>query len=415
VKSCSSLFLALTCVLAGCASIETGELRSPDSEAALSRQILITTPQASGPAIALLGDPGDFYFRRRTYGPTPAVNRTLDQIAADYGIRRIEGWYISSVGEYCEVYELESGQAVDDLVERVSADPRVRLVQTMNRFETQAIGYNDPYAPMQTALKSLSLESAHEAATGRGVTIAVVDSTVDSHHDELRGRISSQRNLVDGHFSRHPEVHGTAVAGIIGSIANNGEGIVGVAPESSIASLRACWTVDAVTGRAECSSFSIARALEFAIQMNVDVVNLSLSGPFDPLLSELLDAAVAQGIIVVAALPPSLTEGNSFPSSHLGVLAAESSQGPAEYTASNLLRAPGVEVMSTAPNNSYAFFSGNSMSAAYVSGVSALVRQIRPDMKPDEMIKLLVTTGNETSINACQAIARVEGRESCAD
>lgn len=415
MRTCSYVFLALTCLIAGCASLETGVSRSTGSEAEFSRKILITTPQESGQAIAPLGDPADFYVRRRLYGPTPSVDRTLDQIAADYGIRRVEGWYISTVGEYCEVYELESGQSVDELVARVGADPRVRLVQSMNRFETQAIVYNDPYAPMQTAIESLSIENAHEAATGRGVTVAVVDSAVDSHHDELRGRISSQRNLVDGRFSRRPEVHGTAVAGIIGSIANNGEGIVGVAPESSIASLRACWTVDPATGRAECSSFSIARALEIAIQMHVDVVNLSLSGPFDPLLSELLDAAIAQGIIVVAALPPSLTEENSFPSSHRSVIAAGSLQGSAKYTASNLLRAPGIEVMSTAPNNSYAFFSGNSMSAAYVSGVSALVRQIRPDMKPDELIELLVATGNERSINACRAIARIEGRESCAD
>jgi major intracellular serine protease len=415
MKMCLRFLLVLACLTAGCTNLPTRDAPLADAEAALSRQLLITTRQDSGPAVSLLGDPTDFYFRRRGYGPTPRVDRTLDQIAEDYDIRRVEGWYISSVGEYCEVYELGSGQAMEELLERIRDDPRVGLVQAMNLFETQGVTYNDPFASMQPALASLSIGSAHETATGRGVTVAVVDSTVDSHHLELRGRILSQRNLVDGRSSRHPEVHGTAIAGVIGSIANNGEGIVGVAPESNIASLRACWTVDTVTGRAQCSSFSIARALEVAMQLDADVINLSLSGPFDPLLSELIDAAIDQGVIIVAALPASLTEDNAFPSSHAHVIAAASSQGPIVHMASNLLRAPGVEIMSTAPNNRYAFFSGNSMSAAYVTGVSALVRQLRPDMRTDELIALLVDTGTERSVNACRAIAQVEGRGLCTD
>ncbi|HUF72623.1 MAG TPA: S8 family serine peptidase [Gammaproteobacteria bacterium] len=408
--------IALTCVAAGCASLDGVDTRLVDSEATLSRQLLITTRQESGAAVSLLGSPGDFYFRRRAYGPTPVVDRTLDQFAEDYDIRRVEGWYVASIGEYCEVYEVGPGQAVEEVIERISADPRVELVQAMNVFETQGVTYNDPLASMQTALSSLAIESAHEAATGRGVTVAVIDSTVDSRHRELRGRIHPQRNLVDAQFSRRPELHGTAVAGVIGSTANNGEGIVGVAPESTIASLRACWTVDPATGRAQCSSFSVARALEAAIELDADVVNLSLSGPFDPLLSVLIDAAIAQGIIVVAALPvPPVAGDNAFPSSHRLVIAAESSQSPAMPNASNLLRAPGVEVMSTAPNNSYAFFSGNSMSAAYVSGVSALIRELRPDIAPAELIELLVGTATERSVNACRAVAQVEGSELCAD
>jgi subtilisin family serine protease len=412
----SALLIALGCLAAGCAGLDRIDAVRAGSEAALSRQLLITTRQATGAAVSLLGNPADFYLRRRAYGPTPGVDRTLDEIAADYDIRRVDGWYIASIGEYCEVYELGPGQAVEDMVERIGADPRVGLVQAMNVFETQGVSYNDPLASMQTALSSLAIGGAHETATGRGVTVAVIDSTVDSRHRELRGRIRSQQNLVDAQFSRRPEVHGTAVAGVIGSIANNGEGIVGVAPEASIASLRACWTVDAATGRAQCSSFSVARALEAAIDLDVDVVNLSLAGPFDPLLSVLIDAAIAQGIIVVAALPaPPVASDSAFPSSHRLVIAAESSQSPAVPFALNLLRAPGVEVMSTAPNNSYAFFSGNSMSAAYVTGVSALIRELRPDIAPGELIELLVETASDRSVNACRAIAQVAGSGLCAE
>ncbi|HMB73807.1 MAG TPA: S8 family serine peptidase, partial [Gammaproteobacteria bacterium] len=240
----------VTLAVGACAQLPSDGSRSSRLEDAAARQLLVTTRQNTGRARSPLGDPASFYLRRRGYGPTPAVDKTLDRIASDYDIRRVSGWYISSIGEYCEVYELRSDQSLDDLVARIAADPGVELVQVMNVFRTQGVHYDDPLASMQPALNALSIASAHEHATGRGVTIAIVDSTVDGRHLELRGKVQSWRNLIDNRAIRRAEVHGTAVAGIIGSAANNGEGIVGIAPDSRIASLRACRTLDARTGRA---------------------------------------------------------------------------------------------------------------------------------------------------------------------
>jgi len=405
--------LFLSGIVAACATTDSRFSAGGVSAERLARQVLVTTHQDSGASFNVLGDPGTFYLRRRGYGPTPGVNRTMDQIARDYDLRRVDGWYIASLGEYCEVFELRPEHEMADIVARISADPRVELAQPMNVFETEGIVYDDPYAPMQPALATLAIEAAHEIATGKGVTIAVVDSSVDKRHRELRGRVTSEIDLVSQRNHAGGEVHGTAVAGIIGSAANNGEGIVGVAPDAHLASLRACWTVDETTGSARCSSFSLALAIETAMQLEADVINLSLAGPPDALLGELIDAAVARGSIVVAAMPDSPGPDNSFPSSHAGVMAVESAESPSDYPAANLLRAPGAEIMSTAPNNAYAFFSGNSMSAAYISGVSALVREHRPAIRSEELIRLLMETGHEHLVNACRAIARVDGHEDC--
>jgi subtilisin family serine protease len=415
MKMRGSLIVALALAIVGCAGLEPRSDRTGGAERLLSLQLLVTMRQDAGISVALLGDPGSLYLRRRAYGPTPSVDRMLDEIAEDYEIRRVKGWYISAVGQYCEVYELRPGQNIDEIIRRIGADPRVELAQAMNVFETQGIHYDDPYFSMQPALSELAIESAHEMATGRGVTVAVIDSTVDGHHPEFRGRMRLQRDLVDGRSAHRAEVHGTAVAGVIGSMANNGEGIVGVAPDVEIASLRACWTVDDATGRANCSSFSLAQALESAIQMNADIINLSLSGPPDPLLAELIESAIRSGAIVVAAIPDDGDETHAFPASLPHVIAAESSESPASRAASNLVRAPGAEVISTAPNDSYAFFSGNSMSAAYIAGVSALVRQRRPEIGSDELLRLLEETATTDSVNACRAIARAAARGDCSN
>ena len=138
---------------------------------------------------------------------------------------------------------------------------------------------------------------------------------------------------------------------------------------TEIVALRACWTVDEGTGRARCSSLSLAQALGAALELGADVINLSLSGPRDPLLERLIDAALAQGAIVVAAWPDDESAGGDFPASHPGVIAVGAS-GPTMLGPPELLRAPGREVLSTVPDADYAFFTGNSMSAAFVAGVA---------------------------------------------
>ena len=392
------LLLALT--TAACS-----HLAATDSTGSLSRQILVTAKQPARAAFALAGDPTTAYARRRGYGPAPEIDRLLDSIAADYDLRRVDGWLITSLGIYCEVYELAPDQDTAELMAEVRADTRIDSVQAMNAFETEGVLYNDPYAGLQPALSELAIDAAHVRATGRGVQVAVIDSLVDDRHPDIRGRVAVRRDLAGSHRpAGRAEVHGTATAGIIASTANNAEGIVGVAPDAEIVALRACWTVDAGTGRARCSSFSLAQALSAALELGVDVINLSLSGPHDPLLERLIDAALAEGAIVVAAWPDDAAAGGDFPASHPGVIAAGAS-GPAKSGPPGLLRAPGREVLSTVPDADYAFFSGNSMSAAFVAGVVALLVERTPGIDAATVTTLLRSSGTADSINACRAVA----------
>lgn len=230
-----------------------------DNDLALSRQILVTVRQQTTGAEGLVGDPATIYLRRPGYGATVRVDRVLRDLADDFDLARVDGWQIASLGVYCEVYQLRPGQDLDSVMRMISSDRRVESVQAMNLYQTEAVRYNDPYASMQPALSTLEIDAAHELATGRGIRVAVIDSSVDDRHPEIRGRVPIRRDLVRNRSNGEPEIHGTAVAGIIGSTANNHLGIVGVAPEVEIESFRACWTVDAETGRASCSSFSLAR------------------------------------------------------------------------------------------------------------------------------------------------------------
>src|SRR4030095_13502906 len=126
--------------------------------------------------------------------------------------------------------------------------------------------------------------------------VGMVDTLVDENHPDLRDQIARQYAFVDE--PRGNLLHGTAVAGVISANGGDGDGLVGLAPEAKLYVYGACWGPG--EGGARCNSFTIAKALEQAIEDGVDVLNLSLSGPSDPLLARQLSVLLMRAVVVAA-------------------------------------------------------------------------------------------------------------------
>ncbi len=399
--------------LAACAGVSQF---SAETAARTETRILLTVAEPRSGALALEGPPGRRYLRRPAYGPSPSVDRVLDALAREHGLRRVDGWPIQSLDVYCEVFAVREGVALEPLLKALAADSRVQLAQRMNTFQTLSRG--DPYAGLQPSIVRLGLSAAHGVATGKGVLVAVIDSAVDAEHPALVGHVSFERDFVDGgRKPRGGEVHGTAVAGIIGSALDNREGIVGVAPDARIAALRACRAVNPGSSAATCTSFSLAKALETAIEIRAGVINLSLAGPRDPLLEALVAAALKGGAIVLAAAPGP-GEEPGFPASEPRVLVARTSSTPASPSARSL-PAPGDEILTTVPGRGYAFLSGSSLAAAQISGVVALLVERRPKLRAENAAAVLEATtvraGRGESVNACFALEKLVSGRFCPD
>lgn len=193
------------------------------------------------------------------------------------------------------------------------------------------------------------------------------------------------------------------MAGVIAATANNGTGIVGVAPESQLLSLKACAQPRSGGATATCNSFTLAKALNFAIQEQVNVINMSLAGPGDALLERLVRRAIDDGIVVVGSV--GRTPDQKFPAGVDGVLGVATEDNDDV----SIIAAPGRQVVTTVPNDGYDFFSGNSIAAAQISGVVALIRQRKPHISVDVVYQLLKATSNETTgyASACEALARI--------
>jgi subtilisin family serine protease len=210
------------------------------------------------------------------------------------------------------------------------------------------------------------------------------------------------RNFVAGR-SAAIEQHGTGVAGIIAARADNGIGIAGVAPGARLLGLRACWQAPGAT---VCDTLSLAKAIYFAVDQHANVINLSLTGPEDRLLRELLKLALARGSVVVTAFDQKLPDGG-FPASMPGVIAV--SDAFLAPSRGDVYTAPGQEVPTTEPGGRWFIVNGSSYAAAHVSGLVALMRERRRSAAP----VLISQRRGGGAIDACATLVRVAGACDC--
>jgi subtilisin family serine protease len=391
-------------LLAACATTPTGGI-SGDVAAATadeSRLVIIAVDNdaASGPPRPASTRPG---YVGASYAAGALARATLRELAGEYGLAPVTEWPIDVLGVHCAVLRMRAEESREQLLQRLSGDRRVRIAQPMNAFVSRSIAFNDPYADLQTGFKSIDAAGAQQWSRGERVRVAVIDTGLDTRHPDFGGRVVVQRNFVDRDVARfRRDRHGTAVAGVISAAANNRLGIVGVAPQVEVIALKACWEQDEPGRGARCNSLTLAQALSAAIEERAQVVNLSLTGPPDPLLGALVEAGMRRGIFYVGAAPADTSE-DSFPAGAPGVIAVDMAESAAGR--SGVLRAPGRDVVTLVPGGSYDFVSGSSVATAHVSGAIALLLAKRGDLGRDAVYRLLERSGPH--INACMALVKL--------
>jgi subtilisin family serine protease len=357
--------------------------------------------------------PTSYRQRGGEYQSSTWSERISGQLADDYGLEKLAEWPMTEVGAHCVVYRLPDKATMASMIERLSKDDRVDIAQSMNTFKTKAQASDDPYSKLQTNLQQMQIDLAHGRATGRNITIGMIDTGVDVDHPDLAGQISANQNLAkEFSTSFSTDKHGTAVAGVMVARKGNATGIMGIAPNAKLVALKACWPDKADAMEATCNSFTLALALNTAIKSGVDVLNMSLTGPQDPLLTLLLNKAMEKGIIVVAADTGTNNTSENFPATLKDVVSVKSikqtDSAPGALVES--ISAPGEKVLTTLPNGTYDFISGSSIAAAEVSGVVALLLELKSDLTVAEahailqQSKIMTKDGVVTGVNANVAL-----------
>lgn len=300
----------------------------------------------------------------------------------------------------------KAGQELINLEELEDAEPDYYMF-------TQIIPA-DSYYGQQWGLDTIRMPQAWDLAKGsNSVTVAVIDTGIDYNHQDFSGRNiikgpdfstgnCCRGSVCDGPKSRDSDPvddngYGTHVAGTIGAITDNNEGISGVNWNVTLMAVK-------VVSSAGCGGTEdIVDGLIYAVDNGARVINMSLGSPFvcSQLYQDAINAAYNSGSIVVAAAGNDNRDAqNSSPASCDGVITVgNSDQNDERAPNSNWGRrvdiaAPGVEILSTFPGGVYGHRSGTSMAAPHVSGVAGLLLAANPGLPQDQVKSCLINSAD---------------------
>jgi subtilisin len=309
------------------------------------------------------------------------------EILATPDLNILADWPLVSLDVYC--FEVSAGVPgrLSQIKQRLEKDPRVAAVQWTRAHRVAGRPFKDPYFDLQARTRSGGVASVLNRGSGRGVRVAVIDTGVDLEHPDLEGQISVSMNFV-ANSTEDPvpaEFHGTSVVGLISATPSNGIGIHGLAPDAELLALRACW--EPAYGYGLCSTNTLALALDYAIEARAHIINLSLAGPEDRLLTRLVNRAVELGAVVFGAVGEDSTQ--SFPASNPNVIAVEQGPGHESAALGPYLAVPGLQLLSTVPDARYDFVSGSSFATAHASGIAAVMLEQQPHLRTAELVTWL--------------------------
>ena len=312
----------------------------------------------------------------------PSAQSLIQAVLRFHGLTKVSQFSIQALNVEAVVAGFGPSRKLDDVVSELSADKRIESVQSVTSYTLMS--YNDPYFELQSTVNGDQIDSIHQISTGKNGVVGIVDTGVDRWHPELIDNILYTKNLVEydqGSFDN--DEHGTAVAGVIASAANNDLGIVGVAPDVQLMVFKACHQ-DKASRRTSCDSLSIIRALNDVLVQQPDILNLSLSGPRDVIIAQLLREIYRSGIVVLGAVDESRGLAESFPANMEEVIAVGTAIN-IEGGLTDVLLAPGTDMLTTTPGATYGFKSGSSMATAYLSGIVALMKEHNPALSNAEV------------------------------
>jgi subtilisin family serine protease len=317
---------------------------------------------------------------------TTADSKVLSDLLFEHVLELRGQWRVSALEAHCLEVVPDGNANRARLLQQLAADKRVQQIHANQLHYLAGMPARDPYFDLQARTRAGGVQSILRHGTGKHIRIAMIDTGVDVTHPDLIGQIAEAVNFVGGAADAVPaEFHGTAVAGLISAMPSNGIGIHGLAPDAEMLALRACW--EPTYGYGLCNTNTLAQALDYAIEVRARIINMSLAGPEDALLAQLVNRAIELGAIVFGAVGEDPTQ--SFPASIPGVIGVLQGSLETEHGAGRSFIVPGKQLLSTVPNNRYDFVSGSSFATAHASGVAAVMLEQQPHLQADALVDWL--------------------------
>ena len=290
-------------------------------------------------------------------------------------------------------------------IEVFEAYPEVEYAEPSYYIEVSAFTPNDPSFSSQKNMTVIRADEAWVVAKG-SVLIGVVDTGVDYNHEDLSGKVIKGKDFVSGDDDPMDSgSHGTHVAGIAAASSNNGKGVAGVSWGSKILAVRG------IGG----SVSALASAIKHAADKGCKVINVSgglytASSPIE----KAVDYAAKKGCLLVAAAHNDGKEKKFYPGAYdKAFCGGNTADNDSRYSTSNYgvwvdISAPGVNVISTIPGNTYGTKTGTSMSTPLVSGAATVVWSMHPSWTAAQVRERLEKTAKPLDSSLKIGVGRID-------
>jgi len=276
-------------------------------------------------------------------------------------------------------------------------------LETLTASKQIETEFTDPLATQQWALNILKVRELSNLISSsdarKKAKLFILDTGVDAKHEDLQGNYLSHRAKYDTDI----QSHGTHCAGIAGAMSNNSKGVASMSINNSLFTIS---SIKVLSDSGMGTQKKIVAGIIEAADNGADVISLSLGGRSTDRRQRVYEETVAYAnrkgaIVVVAAGNSSMNARGYSPANTKGVIAVAAIDenlniAPFSNTVEDLemgIAAPGVNILSTIPNDGYKAFNGTSMATPYVAGLISIMKSLNPELTTEEIYSLLDING----------------------
>lgn len=381
------------------------------------------------------------YKNDTTKADRDSVKRALRASIKDTNNDGIDDRFKNLLNGRLAKYALTTGIDIKEAIKKISQHPAVAYAEPnyiLHAIATpddssldQLWGLHNEAQTGGTQDADIDATEAWDISTGsKDVVIGVIDTGIDYNHPDLQANIWVNPNEIAGNgvdddgngviddihgFNANANSgdpmdgngHGTHVAGTIGAVGNNADGVVGVNWDVTMIG---CQFLDAngsgsTAGAIACIDYFTNLKLNHGV--DIKATNNSWGGgSFSQALKDSIAAGGDAGILFIAAAGNAAADNDanaSYPSGYdldtvMAIASTDHNDAMSGFSSYGLttvdMGAPGSDILSTVPNGGYSSFSGTSMATPHVAGAAALVWSINPELTPVEMKQLLMDSGD---------------------
>ena len=315
-----------------------------------------------------------------------AEAKKLDEYVLAQGYTKKKRRVLTNLGFVMSILHVPPGQTVQQGIVALREVFPSQIIDANHHYYLQ--GQTTQMDPRLYGHRLVKWNEQVVRCTSQNIQIGMIDTPVDRNSLPLHHRKIQTKSFLPTKASKARNHHGTAIATLlVGQAQSTNHALL---PQASLFAAEAFRQTDA--GNTEATTWSIVRALDWLVEQNVQIINLSLGGPPNALLSYAIKKTLAENIPVVAAGGNAGTQGASiYPAAQPGVIAVtalDANLDPYRHASRGsyiAFSAPGVDIWIPNDQGGGLFQSGTSFAAPFVTTAAATVKQLHPNWTPEQV------------------------------